>query len=108
MAAAIASAAVKALSSFGRRFGLFNVADNWAARAAVCELCPLRVVQCGISYCGKPYLRQMDRTPSVDGCGCPCREKARSPGEHCPLDRFHRPAVNAGGGCTCKWCSIRR
>ena len=76
------------------------------ARAEICERCPLRVVQCGKSYCGKPYLQQIDRDPAVDGCGCPCRAKAKDPAEHCPLSTRHHPATKTATGCDCKWCAV--
>jgi hypothetical protein len=100
------SAVVKASAVWVRRLGVLGVADGWEIRAAECERCHLRVIQCGVSYCGKPFLRQIEREPAVDGCGCPCREKARTPGEHCPLDRRQLPAARQGGQCTCKWCTI--
>jgi hypothetical protein len=104
MVIALASSAAKAAGAWARRFGLAQVADGWEERAAICERCPMRVVRCGISYCGKPLLAQIDRNPAVDGCGCPCREKSKAPGEHCPLDQHHRPAATDDGGCNCKWC----
>jgi hypothetical protein len=77
---------------------------HWEARAAVCARCPLCVVSCGVSYCGKPFLRQVERDPVVDGCGCSCHDKAKSPSEHCPIDSSHRAAVVTDGRCSCKWC----
>jgi hypothetical protein len=100
----LVSAAFRSLGAAARRVGWGRVAADWQAKAEICERCPLRVVRCGISYCGKPFLQKIDREPAIDGCGCPCREKAKTPGEHCPLDRFHRAAVAGGDGCTCKWC----
>jgi hypothetical protein len=104
--AALSRAAAKATSARLRRLGARAVAPDWAARAVLCERCPLRVVRDGVSYCGQPFLRQIDRDPAADGCGCPTREKARSPSEHCPLDAAHRPAVRRAGRCNCKWCGI--
>jgi len=106
MGIALASAAKKAIASFGRRFGVLEIAEGWETKAAMCERCHLRVLKCGVSYCGKPYLSQIDRKPAIDGCGCPCHEKAKTPGEHCPLDLRHLPAIRHGENCTCKWCSI--
>jgi len=88
-----------------RKMGALAMAVDWAARAEVCERCPLRVVQGGVSYCGRPFLQKLDREDSVDGCGCPTREKAKSPGEHCPLDVRNRAAMKIGGECNCKWCA---
>jgi hypothetical protein len=102
----LAAAAVKATSAWARRFGFMENAANWEEKAALCERCHLRVLKCNVSYCGKPFLQHMDRDPSTEGCGCPCIEKAKSPGEHCPLDNRHLPAVNHDGNCTCKWCSL--
>jgi hypothetical protein len=81
-------------------------APNWADRAAVCERCPLRVIRGGISYCGTPFLEQIDRTDSADGCGCPTGAKAKDPAEHCPLDARHQPARTQDSRCTCKWCAL--
>jgi len=104
--AALSRAATKSASSRLRRLGLLPVKVDWVARATVCERCPLRVVQCGVSYCGTPFLRMPLRDPVVDGCGCPTREKARDPNEHCPLDAHHEKAIRTGDVCTCKWCAL--
>jgi hypothetical protein len=101
----LSRAAAKAAGSVVRRYGLAPVAEGWEDKAALCERCHLRVVRCGISYCGKPFLTQIDRDESVDGCGCPCHEKAKTPGEHCPLDRFQLAAKRDETPCNCKWCS---
>jgi hypothetical protein len=101
----ISSAMAKAASAKLRQLGALKTSVDWAARAAVCETCPMRVVQRGVSYCGTPFLQQIDRDPLVDGCGCPTREKAKSPDEHCPVDgRFGLPALRAGQ-CNCRWCA---
>ena len=86
--------------------GIVAVHRDWVARATVCERCPLRVVSGGKSYCGNPLLQQVHREVSVDGCGCPTREKARSPEEHCPLTVSHRAARVGSGACDCKWCRL--
>jgi hypothetical protein len=99
-------AAIKATSAWARRFGFMETATNWGEKAALCERCHLRVVKCNVSYCGRPFLQHVDRDQSIEGCGCPCIEKAKSPDEHCPLDKCHLPAVNTDGKCTCKWCSL--
>jgi hypothetical protein len=87
-----------------RQVGAMCVHPNWEARAAVCERCPLRVISCGVSYCGNPLLRQLDRDPTVDGCGCPCHDKSKDPTEHCPIDSHHQAAAMEHGACSCKWC----
>jgi hypothetical protein len=87
-----------------RQVGALRVHPRWEARAAVCERCPLRVVRCGTSYCGNPLLSQIDRDPAVDGCGCPCHDKAKDPAEHCPITARHHPSEHRDGSCTCKWC----
>ena len=104
--AELSKAMAKSAAARLRRIGALSAADDWARRAEVCERCPLRVVQRGVSYCGQPFLQKMDREDSVDGCGCPTREKAKSPAEHCPLDVRNRPAQTVGGTCTCKWCAM--
>ncbi len=79
---------------------------DWVARATACERCPLRVVKCGVSYCGTPFAGMPVRDPGIDGCGCPTREKARDGAEHCPIDTSHQPARTIDGDCTCKWCML--
>jgi hypothetical protein len=100
----ISKAMVHAATARLRGIGALPTAVDWTRRAATCERCPLRIVHRGVSYCGTPFLQHVDRDPSIDGCGCPTRDKARSPGEHCPLDTRHRPAEKIGERCTCKWC----
>jgi hypothetical protein len=90
-----------------RQIGAIPIAADWTSRASVCERCPMRVVRAGVSYCGTPFLQKMDRDPATDGCGCPTREKAKSPQEHCPVDERHQAAIN-DGGCNCKWCAEAR
>ncbi len=102
----LSRATVKAGAARLRSLGLLPVRIDWAARASVCERCPMRVVQCGVSYCGTPFLRMPLRDPVVDGCGCPTREKARDPREHCPIDAHHAEARGDDGRCTCKWCTL--
>jgi hypothetical protein len=97
-------AAAKATAAKIRSAGLVREHARWTERAAVCERCPLRVIQCNRSYCGKPFLQLPARDLTVDGCGCPCREKAKDPSEHCPLTSDHQASRQAGGRCNCKWC----
>jgi hypothetical protein len=102
----LSRAAAKAAASRWRQMGMAPVHPNWARRAAVCETCPLRVAHRAVSYCGRPFLDQIQRDPQIDGCGCPTIAKAKSPDEHCPLNSSHRPAtLTVGGRCTCKWCA---
>lgn len=91
-----------------RRLGILADAADWTTKAEICERCPLRVVRCNQSYCGKPFVEKPYRDEATEGCGCPCREKARTPGEHCPLDNRHRPAQRSDDSCTCKWCAGRK
>lgn len=100
----LSRAAAKAAKAKLRERGLLPAAANWTARAEVCERCPMRVVQCGVSYCGKPFLEQVERDPAVDGCGCPTRKKAKDPAEHCPISRLGVAAERRQGRCNCKWC----
>ena len=88
-----------------RNVGAIKTHPQWEARAAICERCPLRVVKCGVSYCGNPLLQQIDREPALDGCGCPTRDKAKAPHEHCPIDAHHQAAHRQAGDCNCKWCN---
>ena len=103
--AALSRAAAKSAAGRLRRMGLLPQAVDWARRAAVCEGCPLRTIHRGESYCGRPFLQQVERDPAEDGCGCPTRAKAKSPGEHCPLDATNRRATRDADRCTCKWCA---
>jgi hypothetical protein len=89
-----------------RQVGAMSVYPDWQARAEVCERCALRVVSCGNSYCGSPLLKQIERDPAVDGCGCPCHDKAKSAGEHCPINERYQPAEKHDGACNCKWCTV--
>lgn len=121
----LARAAGKAATARLRGAGLTAEYADWAVRAEVCERCPLRVVQCGKSYCGQPLLRRVVRDPAVDGCGCPTRSKAKDPTEHCPITPRHEssarptgamsigmsigltagaPTGQAHSDCPCKWC----
>jgi hypothetical protein len=106
--ATLSRAAAKAAKARLREIGWGRVAPDWPRRAQECERCPLRVIRGGITYCGKPLLEQANRSdPATDGCGCPTIAKAKSPDEHCPLNRAHRPAMRArDGACTCKWCNL--
>jgi hypothetical protein len=76
---ALGKAAAKSAASRLRRLGLLRQASDWASRASICETCHLRHVYKGASYCGRPFLQQIDRDNAEDGCGCPVREKARAP-----------------------------
>ena len=101
---ALARAAAKSAAARLRRLGALPVARDWPARLTVCESCVLRVVRNGVRYCGRPFLENLTRDPVYDGCGCPCREKAKSPAEHCPLDIHNRPAAKRGQS---PWASRR-
>src|SRR4051812_22297787 len=103
---ALSRAAAKSAAAHLRQIGVGSVQPDWASRAQLCERCPLRVVSKGISYCGDPFLEQIDRDPQLHGCGCPTRAKAKSPSEHCPLDRRHQPAQKIADNCNCKWCQL--
>src|SRR5438309_3476846 len=104
--AALSKAAAKAASAQLRRISVLSTHPNWPSRAALCERCHLRVLYRGVSYCGRPFLQDIDRDPVTDGCGCLTRDKAKSPNEHCPLDSEHRLAKAIEGHCNCKWCSL--
>jgi hypothetical protein len=102
--AALSRAAAKSASAKLRAMRILPTRLDWAARAAACERCPLRVVSRGVSYCGTPFLRKMSRDAALDGCGCPTVAKAKDSAEHCPLNSRNRPATKSGGKCDCKWC----
>jgi hypothetical protein len=103
--ATLSRAAAKAASAKLRRLAVLPRKQDWSVRAAVCERCHMRVVHRGVSYCGQPLLRQIDRDPAVDGCGCPTREKAKDPAEHCPIDLKNLRTTQNNTACTCKWCA---
>jgi hypothetical protein len=100
----ISSAMAKSAGARLRNLKLLPSSINWTARAEICERCPLRYISRGVSYCGTPFLNQIDRDPTTDGCGCPTRDKAKSPEEHCPLNTRHLAATKSRAGCNCKWC----
>ncbi len=104
--AALSKAAAKSAAAKVRQFRLAPVRVDWAARATVCERCPLRVISKNVSYCGKPFLKQIHRDETLDGCGCPVRAKSQDPAEHCPITRRHLAATQSATGCDCKWCRI--
>jgi hypothetical protein len=98
----------KAASARIRGLGMTAISADYPARAAICERCPMRVIQNNITYCGTPFLSKIDRDPVLDGCGCPIRDKARSPAEHCPADARFQPATQREGRCNCRWCDGAR
>jgi hypothetical protein len=104
--ATLSRAAAKAAGTQLRKLRGEAPARGWADRAAVCERCPMRVIERNISYCGRPLLQHINRDEATHGCGCPTIAKARTAGEHCPVDQRYRPAQRRGDRCTCKWCSI--
>jgi hypothetical protein len=100
----ISAAMAKSASARLRDLGAARVAPDWPAREQICARCPMHVLHRGIAYCGTPFLQKIDRDPATDGCGCPIRDKARSPGEHCPVTVRHQPST-PGAPCDCKWCA---
>src|SRR5260221_537312 len=90
--ASLSRAAARYAGSIARRAGAGGVHPDWAARATLCERCPMRVLVGKVSYCGQPLHRKPVRDETEGGCGCPTREKAKSPAEHCPLTPAHRAA----------------
>ena len=91
-----------------RNLGALMIYRDWESRAAICERCAMRVIRRGVSYCGNPLPVQIERDPAVDGCGCPCHSKAKSPSEHCPVDARYQPAEQDADECSCKWCVASR
>jgi hypothetical protein len=107
--AALSRAAARHAAARWRAMGMSAVSPDWVDRAATCERCAMRVVHRGTSYCGTPLLRRVVRDSARDGCGCPTRDKARAPDEHCPVnDRYERARPASGGRCDCKWCAATR
>lgn len=106
--ASISRAMAKSAGARIRSVGALPISPLVDQRLAICRRCPLyHVSSTGQPYCGKPFLKQIVRNPSLEGCGCPLPDKARSPAEHCPLTRFNQPARRAHGTpCNCKWCAI--
>ena len=100
----LSRAAAKSAKAKLRATGLMRVHPDVETREAVCRRCPMRQVYGGVSYCGSPLLRKVQRDPVMEGCGCPIADKAADPSEHCPItitfDRPHR----AGEACDCRWC----
>ena len=103
--ARLSRSAAKAAAAHLRRRGMLRQAVDWPARLRLCQTCPMHTLRGGVGYCGNPLLEQVTRDAGLDGCGCPTADKARSPDEHCPLNRRHRPAVSSPAGCDCKWCA---
>jgi hypothetical protein len=101
---ALSHAAAKSAAARLRRMGLLRQRHDWAARASLCERCPLCVIRRGISYCGKPLLERLAREQNP-GCGCPTHDKAKDPAEHCPVDLRYQPARRNADVCNCKWCA---
>ncbi len=104
----ISIAMVKGAAARLRRTGALSTAVDWVARAETCERCPLRVIRGNVSYCGTPFLQLVNRDPTLDGCGCPTRDKAKAPGEHCPISPRYEAAAKADGRCDCKWCAVEK
>lgn len=99
----LSRAAARSASAQMRRLGLRSSSADWVRRESICARCVMCITSNGISYCGRPFLRKPLRDQAIDGCGCPCRAKARDPDEHCPVDARHQPAdLNP---CNCKWCA---
>jgi hypothetical protein len=101
----LSRAAAKSAAARLRRLGVGDTHPHWAARAELCERCPMRVIRRGVSYCGDPFLDDIHRDVTRQGCGCPTLAKARSPGEHCPLDMRYEAATH-DSTCNCRWCRL--
>ncbi|MFT3789064.1 MAG: hypothetical protein QM770_23300 [Tepidisphaeraceae bacterium] len=103
----LVSAGVKRAESLFRSIGVGHEHPQWQARAEICSRCPLVVVKCGKSYCGRPFLNQVERDEPTEGCGCPVLAKAKDPREHCPRD-LHFDASSKTEDCDCMWCTTLR
>lgn len=106
----LAQAGVKRTTSLFRSVGIGGRDyESWTDRAEVCARCPLVVVKCGKSYCGRPFLSQIAREEPTEGCGCPVTPKAKDPNEHCPRDEhFNARSTDESGTCNCLWCQNER
>src|SRR4051794_20779013 len=96
LAMTLSRAAGKFVGAIARRAGASGTYADWAARAVICERCPMRVVAGRVSYCGQPLQRMPVRDDAEDGCGCPTHDKAQSADEHCPLT-VRNQRSSAGG-----------
>jgi hypothetical protein len=105
LAATLSRAARNFAVAVARRAGVGSIHPQWTVRAEICERCPLRVAVGKISYCGQPAYRKPLRDEAEEGCGCPTRDKAKDPDQHCPITPSHRPA-NHEEACDCKWCTL--
>jgi len=104
--ATLSRAAARYAKAVVRRAGAAPVHPDWSTRAAICERCHLRVLVGSVSYCGQPLYKKRHRDETEEGCGCPTREKAKAPDEHCPLTASHNAARrDEGSRCDCKWCA---
>ncbi len=102
---ALSRAAAKAAGARLRGLGALRTGHDWTLRAETCERCPLRSIHRGVSYCGTPFMRRILRDEAVEGCGCPCNQKAKDPAEHCPIDARQQPAQRTTTSCNCRWCT---
>lgn len=100
----VVGAGGRAASAVARERGVGRVHPLWVQRASVCQTCPLCVVKCGKSYCGKPFLNQIERDEPTEGCGCPVVPKAKDPTEHCPRNAHFEPSSKSES-CDCIWCT---
>ncbi len=103
----LSMAGVKRLRSVFRDAGVGREHPDWKMRADVCVRCPLCIIEGKSAYCGKPFLRHIDRDEATEGCGCPIVAKAKDPAEHCPRDRVFNPS-SKDAACDCMWCIAQR
>ncbi|MCC6241027.1 MAG: hypothetical protein IT448_12085 [Phycisphaerales bacterium] len=101
----LSRAAAKSAKAQMRKTGLLRTTPDIDLRKSVCHQCPMRKVYAGVSYCGSPLLRKINRDPVQEGCGCPIDDKAADPREHCPITYQFNAATGASDGCNCRWCS---
>lgn len=105
----LTQAGVKRLGSVFRSGGMLSEHPEWKERLEICSRCPLSVVEKKHVYCGKPFLRQINRHEPTEGCGCPILAKAKDPAEHCPRNRlFDASTKTDADTCDCTWCSELR
>jgi hypothetical protein len=105
----LSQAGFKRMGSVFRDIGVGREHPHWQERAEICTRCPMCVTEKRHAYCGKPFLKKIDRDEATEGCGCPILAKAKDPAEHCPRNRtFEASSKTHADTCDCVWCVALR